>query len=130
MLCRRRGAAEGLYVTAAGDVTEGTTSNLMIVERGRLVTPPVEAGVLPGVTRSLVLALARRAGIPVREEPISRGRLRAADEVLLTASTIEVLPVVRVDGRRVGGGRPGPAARALGRTYAAHVARTLRLRSS
>jgi len=131
MLCMRRGASEGLYVTAAGDVTEGTTSNLMIVERGRLVTPRVEAGVLPGVTRSLVLALARRAGIPVTEEPVSRRRLRAADEVLLTASTIEVLPVVRLDGRRVGGGRPGPVGRALGRAYAAHVARRVpRLRSS
>lgn len=129
MLCRRRRASEGLYVTAAGDVTEGTTSNLMMVERGRLVTPPVEAGVLPGVTRNLVLTLARRAGIPVREERIPRARLRAADEVLLTASTVEVLPVVRLDGRRVGGGRPGPVGRALALAYAAHVTRVARLRS-
>jgi branched-subunit amino acid aminotransferase/4-amino-4-deoxychorismate lyase len=126
LLATRRRAAEGLYVTAAGEVTEGTTTNLMIVERGRLVTPPVEAGVLPGVTRSLVLALARRAGIQTREERITRVRLGAADEVLLTASTVEVLPVVRLDGRPVGGRRPGPVVRALQAAYTAHVARAAR----
>ncbi len=129
MLCMNRGAAEGLYVTGDGDVTEGTTSNLMIVEGGRLVTPPVDAGVLPGVTRNLVLVLARQAGIAVREERIPRARLRAADEILLTASTVEVLPVVRLDGRRIGGGRPGRVVRTLQLAYAARVTRAVRLRS-
>src|SRR5205814_153748 len=59
----RRGADEGLYVTPAGEVTEGTTTNVFLVERGALVTPPCAAGILPGVTRAIVLGLARRAGM-------------------------------------------------------------------
>jgi branched-subunit amino acid aminotransferase/4-amino-4-deoxychorismate lyase len=122
----RRGAAEGLYVTAAGEVTEGTTSNLFVIERGALVTPPVRGGILPGVTRTLVIRLARGAGIPVREETVSVARLRRATEVFVTASTIEVLPVVRIDGRRVGAGRPGPATTRLAERYAAAVARSVK----
>jgi branched-subunit amino acid aminotransferase/4-amino-4-deoxychorismate lyase len=124
-LVARRRAAEGLYVTTAGHVTEATTANVMLVERETVVTPPLAAGILPGVTRALVLALARRAGLRVREEPVPVARLRRAHEVLLTASTVEVLPVVRLDGRPVGTGRPGPVTRLLQERYAAHVARAL-----
>src|SRR5437762_2100833 len=122
----RRGAAEGLYVTAGGEVTEATSANLFLVERGALVTPPRATGILPGVTRALVIALARRAGLRVREEPVTVARLRRAREVFLTASTIEVLPVVRLDGRAVGGGRPGPGTVRLQLAYAGHVAAALR----
>jgi len=121
----RRGAAEGLYVTAGGEVTEATSANLFLVERGALVTPPRDTGILPGVTRALVIALARRAGLRVREEPVTVARLRRAREVFLTASTIEVLPVVRLDGRAVGGGRPGPVTQRLQSAYAGHVAAAL-----
>jgi len=119
----RRGAAEGLYVTRDGEVTEGTTSNLFVVSGGALLTPPRESGVLGGVTRDLVLRLARRLGLAVREEPIATARLRRAAEVFVTASTIEVLPVVRLDGRRVGAGTPGPVTRRLQDAYRAHVRR-------
>jgi branched-subunit amino acid aminotransferase/4-amino-4-deoxychorismate lyase len=122
----RARAQEALYVTAGGEVTEGTTSNLLVVERGRLVTPPLDAGVLGGVTRDLVLRLARRAGIEVREARVRADRLAAADEVLVTASTIEILPVVRLDGRPIATGEPGPVARALLERYHAEVARWLR----
>ena len=122
----RRGAAEGLYVTAAGEVTEATSANVFLVERGALVTPPRASGILPGVTRALVIALARRAGLRVREERIAAPRLRRAREIFLTASTIEILPVVRIDGRAVGPGRPGPVTRRLQSAYAAHVAGVLR----
>ena len=122
----RRGAAEGLYVTAAGEVTEATSANVFLVERGALVTPPRASGILPGVTRALVIALARRAGLRVREERIAAPRLRRAREIFLTASTIEILPVVRIDGRAVGPGRPGPVTRRLQSAYAAHVAAVLR----
>ena len=121
----RRGAAEGLYVTAGGEVTEATSANLFLVEQGALVTPPPAAGILPGVTRALVIALARRAGLRVREERVSVARLRRAREIFLTASTIEVLPVVRLDGRAVGGGRPGPVTLRLQSAYAGHVAAVL-----
>jgi len=121
----RRGAAEGLYVTAGGEVTEATSANLFLVERGILVTPPPAAGILPGVTRALVIALARRTGLRVREERVSVARLRRAREIFLTASTIELLPVVRLDGRAVGGGRPGPVTLRLQSAYAGHVAAAL-----
>ena len=125
MRAARRGAGEALYVTAADDVTEATTANLFIVERDGVVTPPLSAGVLPGVTRSLVLRLARARGLAAREQSISGSRLREAAEVFLTASTAEVMPVIRVDGRRVGGGRPGTITRLLQDAYATHVRTTL-----
>jgi branched-subunit amino acid aminotransferase/4-amino-4-deoxychorismate lyase len=121
----RRGAAEALYVTPTGDVTEATSANVFIVERDRLVTPPLAAGVLPGVTRALVLAIARRLGLQTREERLPLARVRRAREMFVTSSTIEVLPVVRLDGRRVGDGRPGTMTRRLQAEYAARVAAAL-----
>jgi branched-subunit amino acid aminotransferase/4-amino-4-deoxychorismate lyase len=118
-----RRASEGLYVTRDGEVTEGTTSNLFIVEGRMLLTPPHESGVLGGVTRDLVLRLARRAGLRVREERLSVSRVNRAAELFVTASTIEVLPVVRLDGRRVGSGAPGPVTRRLQDAYHAYVRR-------
>lgn len=126
MLARERGAVEGLYVTPEGEVTEATTANLFLVERGTLVTPPTGGGVLGGVTRALVLRAAKRAGIGVREERIPVARLRRAAEVFITASTVEILPVVRLDGRRIGAGVPGPATRRLQASYADLVAAALR----
>jgi len=125
LLARRHGAHEGLYVTAGGEVTEATTANLFLVERGRLVTPAAAGNLLSGVTRDFVLRLARRAGLVVREERVAAGRLRRADEVFLTASTIEIMPVVRLDGRRVATGRPGPITQALQAGYRAAVGVTL-----
>jgi branched-subunit amino acid aminotransferase/4-amino-4-deoxychorismate lyase len=126
VLASRRGAAEGLYVTAGGEVTEATAANVFLVERTTLVTPPLRAGILPGVTRALVIRLARRAGLRVREEPVTAARLRRAREIFLTSSTVEVLPVVRLDGRIVGRGHPGPITHRLQSAYAAHVAGALR----
>jgi branched-subunit amino acid aminotransferase/4-amino-4-deoxychorismate lyase len=120
-IAARRGAAEGLYVTPEGEVTEATGANLFVVERGAVVTPPVGAGILPGVTRALVVALAHRIGLPIREQAVSVARLRRAGEVFLTASSIEIVPVVRLDGRVVGRGRPGPVTRLLQARYTAHV---------
>jgi D-alanine transaminase len=121
MLALRRGAREGLYVTADGEVTEGTASNLFLVEGGTVVTPPATGSVLGGVTRDLVLRLARRAALPVREESIPVVRLRRATEVFITASTVEILPVVRLDGLGIGPARPGPVTTALQRQYRAAV---------
>ncbi len=124
-LAARRRAAEGLNVTAADEVTEATTANVFLVERDAVDTQPLAAGILPGVTRGLVLALARRAGLRVREEMVTVTRLRRAREVFLTASTVEVVPVVRLDGRPVGDGRPGATTRLLPARYATHVASAL-----
>jgi len=124
-LAARAGADEGLYVAAGGRVTEATAANVFCVERGTLVTPPADGTILAGVTREKVLALAHRAGLRVREEPIPVARLRGAAEVFLTSATIEVLPVVRLDGRRLGDGRPGAVTRVLQARYAAWVAARL-----
>jgi len=123
MLAASRRADEGLYVTPTGDVTEGTTSNVFAVFGRTLVTPPLGAGILAGVTRAMVLALARRARLGVREATLPTRSLGRADELFLTASTVEILPVVRLDGRRVGTGAPGPVTRVLQERYAAAVAR-------
>ncbi len=128
-LAARRGAFEGLYVTADELVTEGTTSNVFAVERGTLVTAPADGTILRGVTRDLVLTIARQAGLRIRETPLAVDRLRRADEMFLTASTIAVLPVTRVDRRRIDTGRPGPVTRALQDGYRARVARACGLPS-
>ncbi|MCC6765542.1 MAG: aminotransferase class IV [Deltaproteobacteria bacterium] len=127
MIARRRGAWEAVYLGADDTVLEGTTSNVFAVTRGRLVTPPLH-GILPGVTRHALTTLAKRAGIPLVERPLTRRALLAADEVLLTASTIEVLPVVRIETVRIGNGTPGPITRRLQDEYRRHVARTLAAR--
>jgi branched-subunit amino acid aminotransferase/4-amino-4-deoxychorismate lyase len=124
-LAIRQGAREGLYVTARGEVTEGTTSNVFLVDRGTLVTPPATGGVLGGVTRDLVLRLARRSGLRVREEQVAVARVRRASEVFVTSSTVEILPVVRLDGRRIERGAPGPVTTALQDRYRAAVAAVL-----
>jgi len=124
-IAARRGTDEALYVTPAGEVTEAITSNVFLVERGALVTPPRASGILPGVTRAIVIEIARRSGIAVREEPVTLSRLRRAREVFLTASTVEVLPVVRIDGRRVGEGRPGELTRKLQAAFSALVSAVL-----
>jgi len=129
-IATRCGAAEGLYVNGTGDVTEATSANVFICERDAVVTPPLSAGILPGVTRALVLALARRSGLTVREATIPRARLRRAREVFLTASTIEILPVIRVDGQTVGDGKAGAITRLLQARYARHVASAMRSAAS
>jgi branched-chain amino acid aminotransferase len=129
MIADRKRAWEALYLGSDDTVLEGTTSTVFTVRAGALRTPPL-GGILPGVTRALVAALARRLGISLDEAPIPRAELFSADEVFLTASTIEVLPVVRVDRMPIGSGRPGPVARALHDRYRAYVTRTLARRAN
>jgi len=114
-----------LYVAAA---RAAKLTIARVDEKGQLsivAQVPMErmflGGILPGVTRALVAALARRLGVPLDEAPITRAELLSADEVFLTASTIEVLAVVRVDRMPIGTGRPGPVARALHDRYRAYV---------
>jgi branched-chain amino acid aminotransferase len=110
---RAAGAHEALLLDGAGFVTEGATSNVLRVKDGRVETPPVDAGILAGVTRALVLALARGAGLPVMEVRLSPADLAAADELFITSTAREVLPVTVLDGRSIRGGVPGPVTRRL-----------------
>jgi len=120
-----QGAFEGLYVERDGTISEGTTSNVFALRGDRLLTPSLDAGCLPGVTRQTVLALARQAGLVCETTSLTAAQLHEQDEVFLTASTIEVMPVVRIGRRQVGDGRPGPRTRLLQERYRALVARTL-----
>lgn len=114
----RDGAAfERLRCTARGYLTEGTVSNLFVVRDGRLMTPPVWSGVLPGVVRQTILRLAQRLKIPAAEQPITRHELFSASEAFLTNSVIGVVPVRVADGRRIGRVCPGPVTRRLQRAY-------------
>jgi branched-chain amino acid aminotransferase len=118
---RAHGAHEALLVDRAGNVTEGASSNVFAIRDGALVTPPLAARILEGVTRALVLGLAREAGLEIRERQLPLRALEEADEAFLTSTVREVLPVVRVAERAVGGGRPGPVTRRLHAAFRARA---------
>jgi branched-subunit amino acid aminotransferase/4-amino-4-deoxychorismate lyase len=117
---RAAGADEALLVSPAGQALEGTVSNLFAVRGGEVVTPALSSGVLPGLTRATVLSLCAAAGIPAREGVLTVGDLQAADEVFLTNSVQEVVPLASLEGRPVRG--RGLAVR-LQEAYRAEVAR-------
>jgi len=102
-----QGAAEAILVRD-GVVTEGAASNIFLVVDGELVTPPKGPFLLPGITRDLILELAQTNRIACAERAISEAELRAAMEVWMTSSTREIVPVTRIDGKPVAGGKPGP----------------------
>jgi D-alanine transaminase len=102
-----RGAVEAILLRD-GFVTEGAASNIFIVRGARLLTPPKGPFLLPGVTRDLVVEIARAHKIACEELPVSAAMLREAEEIWLTSSTKEILPITRLDGRAVGTGKPGP----------------------
>jgi D-alanine transaminase len=115
----RAGAYEALLVDSEGMVTEATHSSVLWVRNGRLEGSPNDATILPGTTRFLTQRLAADLAIPVVESQISLDDFLGVDEAILAGTTIEVLPIVAVDGRPIGGGRPGPIARKLQAAYQA-----------
>jgi D-alanine transaminase len=96
-----------------GQLTEGSTSSIFVVKKGRVYAPPYGPEILPGTTRDLVAELCEANGTPVREGPIDMTELADADEIWLASATRELLPVTRVDGHSVGDGHPGPLWRAI-----------------
>jgi branched-chain amino acid aminotransferase len=118
-------AHEALLLNHRGDLTEGTTSNVFVVQGERLHTPAVECGILEGITRGIILGLARDLGIPTEEGRLTAGDLFAADECFLTNTTQEVLPVTRVDDRPIGSGAPGAVTRRLHASFRAGLDRFL-----
>jgi branched-chain amino acid aminotransferase len=104
----RHGAEEALMLNQSGHVVECSQSNFFIVKEGRLRTAPLEAGLLPGITRDFVIGLARDIGVGVDETDYSPADVEAADEAFITGTTREVTPVVAVDDHVVGTGTPGP----------------------
>lgn len=118
---KRAGALEAVLHREGVGITEGSSSNVFAVAGGKLVTAPASRYILRGVTRDIVLELAREAKIAVEERFLSKEELLAADEVFITSTTLEVMPVTRIDGSPVGDGRPGPVARRLAQAYKERV---------
>lgn len=115
------GAYEGIMLNWEGYIAEGTISNVFWAREGRLFTPALSVGILPGVTRSLVLELARQNGIPVEEGAYKQEELFDAEECFITNTTMEVMPVTSIEGRTVGSGVPGPVTKLLAAAYKKEV---------
>jgi branched-chain amino acid aminotransferase len=109
----RRGGFEGVMRNYKGELAECTQSNLFIVRNGAALTPPIDAGLLPGITREFLFEVGTELGIPVREAVLRDADLFGADEAFLTSSTREAVPIVQVDDARIGAGVPGPVTQAL-----------------
>ncbi len=109
----RAGAFEAIMRNYRGELAECTTANLFVVRDGAALTPPLDAGLLAGITRELLFEVGRDAGIRVREQTLRDEDLFGADEAFLTSTTREIVPIVTVDDRQIGSGRPGPVTRAV-----------------
>ena len=113
----RVGCQEALWFTPANHLAEGSISNVFVVKGGALATPPLNTPVLPGISRAVVLEIAGEESIPAEEKQLNINDLLDADEVLLTNSSMQVMPVCRVEKRGIGAGRPGPMAERIGRAF-------------
>ncbi|MDR1959059.1 MAG: branched-chain-amino-acid transaminase [Planctomycetaceae bacterium] len=109
----RAGCKEALMLNHKGEVAECTGDNVFIIRREEIFTPSIEAGVLEGITRNAVIELARNAGYTVHEMPLTRFDVYIADECFLTGTAAEIIPVVTIDSRKIGTGRPGPFTKEL-----------------
>lgn len=101
-------ADEALMLNDVGNVAECTADNVFIVKHGQIMTPPITAGALRGITRSVVFDIAGELGIRISEPELTRHDLYIADEAFLTGTAAEVIPMIKVDGRTIGSGKPGP----------------------
>jgi branched-chain amino acid aminotransferase len=109
----RKGGFEGIMRNYRGELTECTTSNFFIVKDGAALTPPLESGLLPGITREFLFEIGKEVGVDVREQVLRDSDLLSADEAFLTSTTREAVPIVRVDDTTIGSGRPGPVTQKL-----------------
>ena len=109
----RRGAYEGVMRNYRGELAECTQSNLFVVQDGVALTPNVDSGLLPGITREYLFEVGSATGIPVREAVLHDDDLFGAAEAFLTSTTREIMPIVRVDDKQIGAGVPGPITKAL-----------------
>ena len=114
---KRAGVAEAILLNDRDYVAEASMSNLFVVSAGVLRTPPLSAGILPGITREVVIEVAERLGITVVEDDITPEELREADEAFLTNSAIEIMPLTTLDGHTIGSGQAGPVTQKLRAAY-------------
>lgn len=113
----KAGCMETLMLNHKGEVSECTGDNIFIVHRDRLITPPIDAGILEGITRNTVLELAQQAGITTAQISLTRHDIFIADECFLTGTAAEVVPVVKLDDRTIGSGKPGPITKQLNEAF-------------
>ncbi len=111
------GFDEAIVLNEDGQVAEGSAENLFLVRDGVLITPPITANILEGITRDTVITLAKDLGIPVAERPVDRTELYLAEEVFLTGTAAGLAPVVEIDHRKIGTGKPGPIFNSLRDLY-------------
>jgi len=111
------GCIEALMLNHKGEVAECTGDNIFLVKRGQILTPSLDAGILGGITRDAVIELAHQAGFEVRETALTRHDVFIADECFLTGTAAEVIPVVKVDSRAIGDGKPGVATKSLMKAF-------------
>jgi len=123
-------AFEGIMLNWQGYVAEGTISNIFMVKKGVLYTPHMDTGILEGVTRDLVLRLATRKKIMVKEQLLRPGNFYVADECFITNTTMEIMPVTKIDKKIIGTGRPGPVTATLLQAYKKEVLACLKMQAS
>ena len=126
----KAGAFEGIMLNWEGHVAEGTISNIFMVKKGVLYTPHLDTGILEGVTRDLVLRLAKKKKMPVKEMLLLPRSLYAADECFITNTTMEIMPVTKIDKKTVGNGKPGPITATLLQAYKKEVLACLKTQAS
>ena len=118
---RAAGFDEALVVNQHSHVVEGTTANLFTIKGDTVSTPPIDAGILSGITRAVIVEIAQQVGLGVEYRSHSPAELTEQDEVFLTSSVREVIPIVCVDGTRIGIGKPGSTTRAIHAAFRARV---------
>jgi branched-chain amino acid aminotransferase len=123
MEANRVNAGEGLMLNVEGYVAECTGDNIFVIRDGVIYTPPTWAGILEGITRNTVIDLAREDGIQVVEQNTTQFDIYTAEECFLTGTAAEVIPVVKLDDRKIGTGKPGPTTTKLMRAFHAYTAR-------
>jgi branched-chain amino acid aminotransferase len=126
MAAKAAGYDEAIFLNEQGYLAEGSTTNIFLVSHGELVTPSFESGVLPGITRDAVLEIARTSNIKATERWVELNELIEAEESFLTNSVLELMPLVSIEGRPVGSGKPGKLTRDLLFAYRKLVDETLR----
>ena len=121
------GVDDAILLNTNGHLAEGTASNLFLVKGGALLTAPIEAGLLPGITREIIQTLANGEKVPIKEGHYTTQDFYSADEAFLSSTLMELMPVVEVDGKKIADGAPGTVTKKLHAAYRKLVARELGL---
>jgi branched-subunit amino acid aminotransferase/4-amino-4-deoxychorismate lyase len=121
-----KGAYEALMLNPRGEVCEGSMSNVFFVKDDTIVTPPLSSGILEGITRELIVSIGHESGFEVEERAFVPDELLQADEVFITASSRQIVPIVRVDDTQIADGRPGDVTRKLMSLYTEKVRELIR----